>query len=111
MFFSKPALALMAAFALANGAVIDLFSDTACGNAAGSRNVYDNTCAPLGGFQSFRITSGGTGGQQISAFSRNACAGPVTSCVSAGNVGTCYAAFNGDGGSNAISSSPVCGSA
>lgn len=108
MHFIKSTIALMAAFAFTNAAVVDLFSDTNCQVPAGSRNVWDNSCAPLGGFQSYRITSGGGGGQFISAYSRNACAGDVTSCVGAGSGG-CFQAINGNGGSNAMSSGTSCG--
>lgn len=109
MHFGKSTIALMAAFAFSNAAVVNLFSDTNCQNPAGSRNVWDNSCAPLGGFQSYMITSGGGGGQFVTAYSRNACAGDATSCVGAGSVGTCFQAINGNGGSNAMSSGTMCG--
>jgi hypothetical protein len=106
MLISKLSL-VAATFALGGNAIIvDLFSDTNCRNAAGSRNVWDTSCAPLGGFQSFKVTFGGGVGQYLRAYSRNACAGPVTRCLNAreGLVDKCYLAINGDGGSNAMGS-------
>ncbi|KAF3000920.1 hypothetical protein E8E13_008529 [Curvularia kusanoi] len=102
-------LALATSATLTSAVVVDLFADTNCNEPAGSRNIYENTCAPLGGFQSFRITGSGAGGQQLSAYSRNACAGPVTACTGVAATGDCQRATNDDGGSNAMSSSPVCG--
>ncbi|KAJ3507886.1 hypothetical protein NMY22_g16794 [Coprinellus aureogranulatus] len=87
MQFKPTFLALLAAISV-NAVVVDLFSDGNCQNHAGSRNVFDNSCAPLGGFSSFRITTRGGGDQLLSAYSRNACAGPVTACVDVSNVGS-----------------------
>jgi hypothetical protein len=111
MFFGKTVVALVAVLltSTSNAAIMNFYSDQNCQNGAGSRNVYDNSCAPTGGFQSFMITSGGGSGQQITMYSRNACAGPYTACVGAGSVGTCFRSVNGNGGSNAVSSGPVCG--
>ncbi|KAH7084237.1 hypothetical protein FB567DRAFT_550257 [Paraphoma chrysanthemicola] len=110
MQFSTLVLTLLATGApLTSAVVVDLFSDTNCNNRAGSRNVFDNSCAPLGGFQSYRITGSGGSGQQLSAYSRNACAGPVTACTPVAASGACIRARNDNGGSNAMSSSPVCG--
>jgi hypothetical protein len=102
----KLSLAVAAAFAASSDAVVvDLFSDTDCNVPAGNRNVWDNTCAPTGGFQSYRITYGGTIGQTLRAHSRNACVVPYTSCVSGSyESGRCERATNGNGGSNALSS-------
>lgn len=100
---------LTAAFTMTNGAVLNLFSDQNCQVAAGQRNVYDNTCAELGGFQSYVIVNAGGDGQDVTAYSRNACAGPYNSCVSAKSTGICYPAFSSDGGSNAASSGAACG--
>lgn len=117
LFHSKPVnmqfqsifLTLLVGAGLSNAVVVDLFDDTDCNTPAGSRNVYDNSCAPLGGFQSYRITNSGGSGQQLSAYSRNACAGAVTSCTGVAATGGCIRATNDNGGSNAMSSSPVCG--
>jgi hypothetical protein len=109
MQFKSILITLVAGAAVSNAVVVDLFADTDCQQPAGSRNVWDNTCAPLGGFQSFRITNSGGSGQQLSAYSHNYCAGPVTSCVGVGGTGDCVRATNDNGGSNAMSSSPVCG--
>src|SRR4051812_3949346 len=54
-----------------NAVVVDLFSDAACHIPAGGRNVWDNTCAPTSGFQSYRITFRGSHGQTLKAYSRN----------------------------------------
>lgn len=109
MQFKSIFLTLLTGAAVSNAVVVDLFADTDCNTPAGNRNVFDNSCAPLGGFQSFRITGSGGSGQQLSAYSRNACAGPVTACVPVSVTGDCVRATNDDGGSNAMSSSPVCG--
>ena len=98
------------AFAILSlAAVVDLFSDPDCRTPAGSRNVFNNTCARTGGFQSFRITSGGGSGQHITAYIRNNCVVPSTSCTDAGQVDACFRATNGQGGSNALSSYSFCG--
>lgn len=104
-------LALATSGLTANAAVMTLYSGPGCTGDTQSVNVWDNTCATaISGFQSFEITSGGGGGQQISTYSPNSCAGGYYTCVSAGDVGTCYNSFGVNfSGSNAISSSPVCG--
>jgi hypothetical protein len=106
MLFSKLSLAI-AAFALGtNAAIVDLYSDRNCQVPAGSRNVWDNSCAPLGGYQSFKLTYPGGNDQVIRAYSRNACAGPETQCLRAFLAsGVCYGSWNNDGGSNAMGSS------
>ncbi len=97
----------MAFFSTANGAIVQFYSDTACKNAAGSRNVYDNTCAPTGGFQSYKITTGGGVGQVLRAYGPNNCGGAVTSCQAAETSNNCYQATDSHGGSNAIGSDAV----
>ena len=111
MFGKLSPVFLGGAFALlANAAVLDLFSDQNCQNWIGSRNVFDNTCATgVPGFQSYMITTAGGDGQVITTFSRDACAGPQTTCDGAGAVGECFPAFDSVGGSNAISSATLCG--
>ena len=109
MQFTTSILAILATAAITNAVVVDLFSDTDCQVPAGSRNVWDNSCAPLGGFQSFRITGSGGSGQQLSAYSKNYCADKVTACVGVSATGDCQRATNDNGGSNAMGSSPVCG--
>jgi hypothetical protein len=105
--------AILANTIMVEGAVLTLYSGPNCSGSTSSRNVYDNTCATgVMGFQSYKITSGGTGGQVVTTFSQDACAGTWYSCESASNVGTCYNSFGTNySGSNAVSSSPVCGSA
>ena len=89
--------------------VVTLYSGKDCTGTSTSRNVWDNTCAYTKGFQSFELTKYGGGTQQLIAYSRQACAGPLTATVCASGIngiplGECYAARNGDGGSNALSS-------
>ena len=112
MMFSKLSAVVLTAFAFTtNAAVLNMYSDENCENWVGSRNVWDNTCAEgVPGFQSFVITSGGGGGQLVTTWSPDACAGAYTNCVSAGSVGQCFLATDYAGGSNAISSSYACGS-
>lgn len=98
-------LSLLATSSLTTAYVVDLFADQNCQVPAGSRNVWDDTCAELGGFQSFRVTHGGGDRQRIRAYSRNACAGPETFCNSADSqTGICNKAVNSAGGSNAMGS-------
>ncbi|KAJ3523346.1 hypothetical protein NMY22_g11483 [Coprinellus aureogranulatus] len=110
MYFKPTFLVLLFGLsASVNAVVVDLFSDGDCKKPAGSRNVYDNTCALLGGFSSFKITAGGGINQKLSAYSRNACAEQTTACVNAVVTGDCVKSFNSRGASNAMSSSFVCG--
>jgi hypothetical protein len=104
-------IALVAAFlsSSTNAAVLNLFSDRNCKTPAGNRNVWDNTCAPVGGFQSYMIVTAGGIDQAVTTYSRNACAGDQTTCNSASSLNICYPAFNSQGGSNAIGSGPACG--
>ncbi|KAJ4332641.1 hypothetical protein N0V95_009611 [Ascochyta clinopodiicola] len=109
MLFTTTILSLLSLSSLSTAVIVDLFADTDCREPAGSRNVWDNSCAPLGGFQSFRITGSGGSGQQLSAYSKNYCADKVTACTDVSATGYCQRATNDNGGSNAMSSSPVCG--
>ncbi|PPR04224.1 hypothetical protein CVT24_013306 [Panaeolus cyanescens] len=89
--------------------VVQLFSGTNCNGDTWERNVWDNTCAYERGFQSFRMTTHGGGLQQMTIYSRQACAGATTfqGCAAGVNsipIGQCFNAVNGDGGSNALSS-------
>jgi hypothetical protein len=88
--------------------VVTIWTEPNCGGAAASRNVYDNTCAPTGGFQSFQITTYGSDSQQLAAYSTNDCVIPFTYqvCADGGSdgspaLGDC---INTNGGSNAIGS-------
>lgn len=107
-FFST--IAVAATMVLSTQAVVvNLYSDQNCQNPAGQRNVYDNTCAPTGGFQSFSIDTYGGSLQKLIVWSRNACAGDQTNkvCAQGRNkpgLGACFRAYNGNGGSNALSS-------
>jgi hypothetical protein len=111
MLFSKISVHAMSAFALvANGAILEMYSDRNCQNSVGSRNVWDNSCATgVPGFQSYIITWPGGDNQAITTYSRAACAGPQTTCNWAGSTGVCYPSFNSAGGSNAIGSGIACG--
>ncbi|KAF7293969.1 putative transporter [Mycena kentingensis (nom. inval.)] len=105
----KALLTLLVAAATSNAVVVDLFTNPDCTGLITSRNIFDNSCALLGGFSAYRITTSGPPGQQLTAYSRNACAGPVTVCTPVAVTGSCVRATNNDGASNAMSSSPVCG--
>jgi hypothetical protein len=105
----KTIIAVAAFLSTTNAAVLNLYSDKNCKNAAGNRNVWDNTCAPVGGFQSYIITTAGGINQAITTWSPNDCAGTQTSCNSASSLNICYQAFDSQGGSNAISSGLACG--
>ncbi|KAK0511846.1 hypothetical protein JMJ35_005696 [Cladonia borealis] len=72
-------------------------------------NVYDNTCAYTIGFQSLELTTNGGALQQLTAYSRQACAGPTTYQGCAAGVDSmplnvCYDTVDSAGGSNALSS-------
>jgi hypothetical protein len=96
---------MMGAFALTNGAILEMFSDPNCVASVGSRNVWDNSCATgVPGFQSYMITTAGGEVQQITTYSADACAGDNTSCHPAVNTNVCYSAADSAGGSNAINS-------
>ncbi|KAF1926686.1 uncharacterized protein M421DRAFT_6946 [Didymella exigua CBS 183.55] len=101
-------LALLSLSAFSSAVIVDLFSDTNRKITAGSRNVWDNSCAPLGGFQSLHITGSGGSGQQLSAYSKNYCADKVTACVGVSATGDCQRVTNDNGGSNAMGPSSVC---
>jgi hypothetical protein len=106
MMFSTLLVTVMAAFTMsANAAIVSMYSDKFCRDFVGERNVWDNTCAPERGFQSWRITTDGGGGQYIRSYSRNACVDPSTNCQDAQAKGFCHQAVNNDGGSNALGSS------
>jgi hypothetical protein len=104
MQFQSLLITLLASGAVINAAVVDFFSDTNCATAAGSRNIYDSTCASTGGFQSFRITTSGGTGQTLTAWSENTCGLSAKVSVSAAKTGNCVVAHSATGGSNAISS-------
>jgi hypothetical protein len=110
MHFSKIAIAIVGSglVGFSNAAIVQLYADTNCRTPAGSRNVYDNTCAPLGGYQSFKITTAGGGNQYITSYSPNSCFNDATACTKANNVGACIRATNNNGGSNAMGSDAVC---
>ena len=109
MYASKTLIAVAAFLSTTNAAILNLYSDTGCKNAAGSVNVYENSCASTGGFQSYIITTGGGLGQVVTIFGPNDCAGSQTSCNSADSVNICYTAFDSAGGSNAVGSGAGCG--
>lgn len=94
-----------------NAVVVDYYADQNCNQQVDNRNVYDNSCATgIAGYQSFIIRVGPNDPNQIvTAYSRDACAGPTTACVQATTLNQCIVAVNGDGGSNAMSSSTGCG--
>lgn len=109
MFATKIIASMAFLLVASNAAVMDFYDDPNCQQYSYTRNVYDESCAPTGGFQSYRITTAGGSTQVITTFGRNACAGDATSCVDSSSVGTCYQAINSYGGSNAVASGPGCG--
>lgn len=110
MQFKSIFLALLAGASISNAVIVDLFADPNCETPAGSRNVFDNSCAPLGGFQSFIITFSGGSDQVLTSYGPNDCVTPTTACLSAAIVtGDCISAVNSAGGSNAMGSGPGCG--
>src|ERR1700761_7026687 len=80
--------------------VVSLYDDPNCEGAEASRNVYDDSCAYTGGFQSFKITTAGGTGTELVAYSQNACAGTQTAVRCGDSTSGC---INTNGGSNAIS--------
>ncbi|KAK0610849.1 hypothetical protein B0T14DRAFT_570781 [Immersiella caudata] len=105
MMFLRTLIAALALILGAHAAIIDFFQDSNCTVPAGNRNLWDNSCAQTGAFESVRITYPGGSDQHISCYSRNACAGDITSsCLDATSVGVCVSAYNDAGASNAISS-------
>ncbi|PPR06182.1 hypothetical protein CVT24_000724 [Panaeolus cyanescens] len=86
--------------------VVELYSGKDCTGDTWSRNVWDNTCAYEDGFKSFKLKKHGGAFQQMTAYSRQACAGTTTfqgcsSGVNSVGIGVCH---NTDSGSNALSS-------
>lgn len=86
--------------------VVQMYPDPDCGGEPTERNVFDNTCAFTGGFQSFKMTVHGGNLQQMTAYSRQACAGTTTAqhCAAGVNAIELDECFNTDSGSNALSS-------
>ncbi|KAF1347181.1 hypothetical protein BDV97DRAFT_358735 [Delphinella strobiligena] len=96
-------------FVASQAYVVELYETKDCSGSSTSRNVYDNTCAYVDGFQSFKLTTKGGKLQQLTAYSRQACAGATTfqGCaagVDSMAIGVCHQAHNSKGGSNALSS-------
>lgn len=96
-----------ALFVTAQAYVVELYaSDNCSGEQVSRRNVYDNTCAYTDGFKSFRFVKNGGSFQELTAYSRQACAGTTTYQACAAGInsltrGECYVT---DSGSNALSS-------
>jgi hypothetical protein len=114
MFFLFILLATLALNLGTHAAIVDFFHDRNCTDHAGSRNIWDNSCAYTGAWESIRITTAGGSGQWLTCWSQNACAGIETRSFSAQDVGVCRWAYDRDGASNAISSyscAPDCGTA
>ena len=86
--------------------VIRVWTEPNCRGAAAERNVYDGTCAPTGGFQSFQLLTYGGNTQVLTAYSRNACAGGETrsGCAGGRNRLPLNECINTNGGSNALGS-------
>ena len=86
--------------------VVEMFRDADCGGDATRRNVYDNTCAYTDGFKSFKFLNHGGPFQQLTAYSRQACAGKTVyqNCASGVNSIEIDACITTDGSGNALSS-------
>jgi hypothetical protein len=97
------------------GAIVNFYSDQNCHDFIDQRNIFDSTCATgVGGYQSYAIIVAGGHDQTLTAYSRDACAGHINSCVGAtGPLDTCFLAIDssasGGIGSNAMSSALGCG--
>ncbi|KAK4446201.1 hypothetical protein QBC34DRAFT_412116 [Podospora aff. communis PSN243] len=104
MFLLSILFAILALNFGTHAAIVDFFHDRNCTDPAGSRNIWDNTCAYTGAWESVRITTKGGSDQWLTAWSQNACAGIETRSFSAQLVGKCFWAYDQDGASNAISS-------
>lgn len=111
MHFKTILATLLGGLAATNAALVSIYSDQQCQNLIAERNVEDNSCAPTGGFSSWKVTGGGGSGQQITSWSANNCApsGDQTACISANGNADCQFAVNGAGASNALSSGTCCG--
>ncbi|KAL1296495.1 hypothetical protein AAFC00_000007 [Neodothiora populina] len=108
-FFQSLFVATAGISAVSQAYVVDIYDTKDCTGSARSINVYDNTCKYPGGFQSLKVTTQGGSSQQLTAYSRQACAGAQTlrKCVHGPDsvpVGQCFQTTNGNGGSNALSS-------
>jgi hypothetical protein len=106
MKFTTIFAATAALFTATQGYVLEMYPNTGCGGTPVRRNVYDNTCAYTDGFRSFRMRVHGGSFQQLTAYSRQACAGTTTfqGCaagINAIGIGVCH---DTDSGSNALSS-------
>lgn len=93
-------------FVASQAYVVELYGSKDCSGGSTRRNVWDNTCAYTDGFQSFKLVKKGGNFQQLTAYSRQACAGRATKqgCAAGVNrlpIGKC---IKTGGGSNALSS-------
>jgi hypothetical protein len=104
----SPTFLLFALTGLSHAFIADLFADQHGQIPAGTRNVYDNTCAPLGGSQSFRFTTSGGGNQCLRSYSYNNCfpQGKIR-CELGVASGTCFTTVYQAEGSNAMSSCTI----
>lgn len=96
-------------FAVSQALIVEMYETTDCSGSSVSRKVWGNTCAYTAGFQSLQLTSNGGASQQLTAYSRQACAGATTfqGCAAGVNslqIGECHQRTNRDGGSKALSS-------
>ena len=96
-------------FVASQAYIVEMYENTDCTGSSSSRNVYDNTCAYTGGFQSLKLTTNGGANQQLTAYSPQDCAGAQTfqGCaagIDSLKIGECHQTTNSAGGSNALSS-------
>ena len=95
-----------ALFVASQAYVVELYGSTDCTGGSTRRNVWDNTCAYTDGFRSLRLKKNGGTFQQLTAYSRQACAGTTTlqGCASGVNSLPIDNCVRTSGGSNALSS-------
>lgn len=86
--------------------VVRLWTGDNCTGAAAERNVYDDTCAPTGGFASLQLIVYGGEYQFMTAYSANACSLPstFTGCMSGSTKLPLETCFNVESTSNALGS-------
>lgn len=89
-----------------NAAIVNFYSDIDCAQFVGTRNIWDNTCAPGNpAFKSFMVTTAGGDGQNLLTNSNQGdCPyNTQTGCFNAQTEGVCN--WVGEGTSYSIGSS------
>jgi hypothetical protein len=109
MMFTKLSTALTGIAALcstANAAIVTYYYDDNCTNWAGSRNIWDNSCATgMGAFESFTIDYPGGEEQILWGYSQDSCSLGITVCADATDNGAyCWYATKDGKPTSAMSS-------